>query len=51
LIIIGTTILAFFVAAFWVALREGMGRVFGQPDNHERLVTIRRLWKRKPEMV
>jgi len=51
LIIIGTTFLAFFVAAFWVVLREGVGRVFGQPENQERLVAIRRLWRRKPELV
>jgi len=51
LIIIGTTVLAFFVAPFWVVLRESWARAFEQPENRQQMETIMRLWKRKPETV
>jgi tyrosine-protein kinase Etk/Wzc len=51
LIIIGTMVLAFFVAAFWVVLRESWARAFEQPENRQQMEAIRRLWKRKPETV
>ena len=51
LIIMGCTILAFFVASFWVALRQRFAVASELPENRQRLQVIRRLWKpkRKPE--
>jgi uncharacterized protein involved in exopolysaccharide biosynthesis len=51
LIIIGTTVMAFFVAAFWIVVRQGLARTFEQPENRRRLEAIIRLWKGKPDMV
>jgi len=51
LIVIAVTILSFFVAAFWVFLRESLARAFELPENRQRLETIKRLWKAKPEAV
>jgi len=47
LIVIGMTILAFFVAVFWVFLRESLTRAFEQPENRQRLEAIKRFWKAK----
>jgi len=49
LIILGTPILAFFVAGFWVMLRENWAHSFKRPRNRQQLEAIVRLWKRKPE--
>jgi tyrosine-protein kinase Etk/Wzc len=46
-IVIGTTILAFFVAVFWVIMRQGLDRSFRIPENRERLEAIRYYWKGK----
>lgn len=51
LIVMGCTILAFFGASFWVALRQRFAVASELPENRQRLQVIRRLWKpkRKPE--
>ena len=51
LIVIGTTILAFFVAAFWLFVRKSFARSFELPENHQRLEAIKRLWRGKQEAV
>jgi tyrosine-protein kinase Etk/Wzc len=48
-IVIGTTILAFFVAALWVVVGQGLRRTFELPENRQRLKAIERYWKAKPE--
>jgi uncharacterized protein involved in exopolysaccharide biosynthesis len=48
LIVIGMTILAFFVSAFWKLLRHVLDRASEIPENRSRLDTIKRLWKAKP---
>ena len=47
LLIAGATLLAIFVGAFWVVLREGLAKTFQQPENRQRLETIQQLWRRK----
>jgi tyrosine-protein kinase Etk/Wzc len=47
LIVIGVTILALFVAPFWIFLRESIVRAYEQPENRQRMETIKRLWKAK----
>lgn len=49
LIVIGMTVLAFFVAVFWVIVREGLQRSFSIPENRRRLESMRYYWKRKQE--
>jgi uncharacterized protein involved in exopolysaccharide biosynthesis len=49
LIVIGMTILAFFVAVFWVIIRQGLERAAAIPENRERLEAIKYYWKRKRE--
>ena len=44
LIVIATTVLAFFVAVFWVIVRQGLERSFSVPENRERLEAIRYYW-------
>jgi tyrosine-protein kinase Etk/Wzc len=51
LIVIAVTVLAFFVAGFWVMLREGWARASGLPENRQRLEAIKERWKGKPERV
>jgi capsule polysaccharide export protein KpsE/RkpR len=51
LIVTGVTILSFFVAAFWIMLRERLARTFELPENHQRLHTIKGLWRGKQETV
>jgi uncharacterized protein involved in exopolysaccharide biosynthesis len=46
-IVVGMTILAFFVAVFWVIVRQGLERTFRVPENRERLEAIKYYWKRK----
>jgi uncharacterized protein involved in exopolysaccharide biosynthesis len=47
LIVIGMTMLAFFVAVFWVVVQQNLSRAFELPGNRRRLETIKRLWKAK----
>jgi len=49
LIVIGATILAFFVAVFYIIVRRGLERTFSVPENRERLDAIRAYWKRRPD--
>ena len=51
LIVLATTILSFFVAAFWVFMRESSARAFELPENRERLDAIKRRWKAKQDTV
>jgi tyrosine-protein kinase Etk/Wzc len=51
LIIIASTIFAFFVALFWVLQRQKFARAFELPENRQRLRTIKGLWRRKQETV
>ena len=50
LIVIAVTILASFVAVFWILLRESWGRAFELPENRERLDAITARWKGRPEV-
>jgi tyrosine-protein kinase Etk/Wzc len=49
LIIIGVTMLSFFVAAFWIVLRHGMARAFELPENQQRLDAMKERWKKKQD--
>jgi tyrosine-protein kinase Etk/Wzc len=49
LIIIGVTMLSFFVAAFWIVVWHGMGRAFELPENHQRLDAMKKRWKKKQD--
>jgi tyrosine-protein kinase Etk/Wzc len=49
LIVIAVMILAFFLAALWIILREGLVRAFETPENRLRLEAIKVRWKGKPE--
>ena len=49
LIVIGMTILAFFVAIFWIIVRQGLERAFRLPENRDRLEAIKYYWKGKRE--
>jgi len=49
LIILGATLLSFFLASFWIVLRESLSHAFENPDNRERLAALKRLWRTKPE--
>lgn len=51
LIVSGTTILAFFVAVFWISLQNSLNSAFALPENRQRLRTIRTLWRPKREAV
>jgi tyrosine-protein kinase Etk/Wzc len=51
LIVLGTTIFAFFFAIFWVLLRERSARTFELPENRQRIRTIAGLWKAKRDTV
>ena len=51
LIVLGVTILAFFVAVFWLIVRRGLSRTLDLPENRQRLEAIKHYWKRKPETV
>ncbi len=51
LIVVLATLLAFFLAGFWVVLRESMARAFELPENRQRLDSIKEHWKGKQEMV
>jgi uncharacterized protein involved in exopolysaccharide biosynthesis len=51
LIVLGATIVAFFVAVFWVWLRRNLDNAFALPENRQRLRTIKALWGRRRETV
>ncbi len=51
LIVIAVTIFAFFVASFWILLRENWARASELPENRQRLDAIRERWNGKQEMV
>ena len=51
LIVLGVTILAFFLAAFWIFVKKSLARAFELPENRQRLETIQRLWRGKQEAV
>ena len=51
LIVLGVTILAFFVATFWVILRQNLNRTFALPENRQRLEAIKHYWKGRQESV
>jgi uncharacterized protein involved in exopolysaccharide biosynthesis len=51
LIVLATTILSFFVAAFWVFLRESSGRTLELPENRQRLEAIKRRWRAKQDKL
>jgi uncharacterized protein involved in exopolysaccharide biosynthesis len=47
LIVIGSTLLAFLVACFWVVLRGRFAEASRLPENRQRLQIIHQLWKPK----
>jgi len=51
LIVLGATILAFFVAVFWIWLRKSLDVTFELPENRQRLRRIKALWKAKQQTV
>jgi tyrosine-protein kinase Etk/Wzc len=51
LIVLGATILAFLVAAFWVFVRDRSARAFNIPGNRDRLEAMKRGWKGKQQEV
>jgi uncharacterized protein involved in exopolysaccharide biosynthesis len=51
LIVVVTTILSFFVAVFWVLLRNSLTRSFELPENRQRLRVIKRLWGAKQNAI
>jgi tyrosine-protein kinase Etk/Wzc len=51
IIVFASTILAFFVAVFWIIVRQGWKRTFELPENRQRLDAIKKYWKQKPERV
>jgi len=51
LIVVSVTILAFFLAAFFVVVRESMARAFELPESRQRLDSIKEHWNGKQETV
>ena len=51
LIVLGVTILAFFVAVFWIWLRSSLTIAFELPENRQRLRRVSVLWKAKQDAV
>jgi tyrosine-protein kinase Etk/Wzc len=51
LIVLGATILAFFVAVFWIWLRNSLIIAFKLPENRQRLRRVSALWKAKEDRV
>jgi uncharacterized protein involved in exopolysaccharide biosynthesis len=49
LIVAGATIFGFFVAVFWVFLRNRYDRALELPENRERMNAIKRGWKEKQD--
>lgn len=50
IIVIVSTMLAFFLAIFWIVVRQGLQRTFGLPENRRRLDAIKMYWKGKAEV-
>lgn len=50
LIIIGTTILAFVFAVFWVRLLAGWARTVELPENRGRIEAVRKNWRQHPSI-
>lgn len=50
-IVVGTTILSFFVAVFWVLVRQQLKRSLEHPENLRKLNEIKAYWKKKPDLV
>jgi uncharacterized protein involved in exopolysaccharide biosynthesis len=50
LIMVGTPILAFFVAVFWVWMRRNLARSFENPENRRRLDELKRNWQEKKDV-
>jgi tyrosine-protein kinase Etk/Wzc len=48
-IILGTTVLAAFLAVFWIWLRRNFARASEIPENRHHLETIKRYWKEKQD--
>jgi uncharacterized protein involved in exopolysaccharide biosynthesis len=44
-IVIGATVLSFFIAAFWVVMREKIARALELPENRQRVEAIKEGWK------
>jgi len=51
LIVIGSTIFAFFAAAFWIAAGQGLSRAFELPRNRRKLDAIKAHWRKKPDLA
>jgi uncharacterized protein involved in exopolysaccharide biosynthesis len=47
LIVLGVTLLAFFLAVFWIWLRNGLDQSLMLPENRQRVRRIKTLWKAK----
>lgn len=50
-IVVGTTMLSFFVVVFWILVRQQLNRSFELPENRERLNEIKAYWKKKPDLM
>lgn len=48
LLVVGTALLAFFFAAFFVVVRDVLNRMFAVPENRQKLAAIREHWKKRP---
>jgi tyrosine-protein kinase Etk/Wzc len=51
LIVIGTTMLSFFVAVCWIMMRRSWDRTLELPENRQRVEAIRGRWKDKQDSV
>lgn len=49
IIVIVSTMLAFFVAVFWIVVKQGLRRSFELPVNRQRLDAIKMYWRGKSE--
>lgn len=49
IIVIASTVLAFFLAVFWVVARQSVQRTFDVPENRRKLQAIRNYWKGKAD--
>jgi uncharacterized protein involved in exopolysaccharide biosynthesis len=45
IIVVVSTILAFFFSVFWIVVRQGVERAFRLPENRRRLDAIKKHWK------
>lgn len=49
IIVLASTVFAFFFAVFWVMMRQSFRRMLSLPENRGRVESIKHYWKRKPE--